>query len=84
MPAQLAHLTSLAARTNITIQVLPLTTPWPVTSSPFTLLTFPETADPETACTFSHSGDRQLTTSPGHVRALTRTFTAISRAAPAT
>lgn len=81
MPDQLAHLTSLAARTNITIQVLPLATPWPVTSSPFTLLTFPDPADPETACTLSPSGDHQLTTSPGHVRALTGTFTAISRAA---
>jgi transcriptional regulator with XRE-family HTH domain len=81
MAAQLTHLTSLTASTTVTIQVLPLTTPWPVISPPFTLLAFPDPDDPETASTLSHSGQHQLTTSRNHVGALTATFTKLSRAA---
>jgi transcriptional regulator with XRE-family HTH domain len=81
MAAQLKHLTGLAASENITLQVLPLTTPWPVAATPFALLAFADPGDPETACTLSHAGQHHLTTSRRHTRELASAFTKASRAA---
>jgi transcriptional regulator with XRE-family HTH domain len=81
MAGQLSQLTSLASSANMTIQVLALTTPWPVVSSPFALLAFPHPDDPETACTLSYGGQHQLTTNCKHVRPLAGAFTKLSRAA---
>jgi hypothetical protein len=81
MAAQLAYLADLALSGIVSIQVLPLTEPSAVLSSPFTILSFPDPDDSETACTQSHGGRYQLTTSRKHVRDLTGTFTKLSRAA---
>jgi transcriptional regulator with XRE-family HTH domain len=81
LASQLSHLTTLLASPNITLQVLRLTTPWPVVSSPFTLLTFPESGDPEIACTVSHGGQYHLTRHDNHIQALSDTFAKLSRVA---
>jgi hypothetical protein len=81
MASQLSHLADLADSPNITLQVLPLATPWPDLSPPFTLLSFPGPGDPETACTVSHSGQHHLTRHHKQVQALSDTFTRLSRAA---
>jgi transcriptional regulator with XRE-family HTH domain len=81
MDGQLSHLADLADNPNITLQVLPLATPWPDLSPPFTLLSFPGPGDPQTACTVSHAGQYQLTCHPKQIQALSDTFTKLSRAA---
>jgi transcriptional regulator with XRE-family HTH domain len=48
MREQLAHLTAMAARSNITMQVLPLSAgAHPATSGEFTILTFPDLVAPD-------------------------------------
>jgi transcriptional regulator with XRE-family HTH domain len=81
MASQLGHLADLAASPNITLQVLPLTTPWPVVSLPFTLLGFPGPADQDTACSVSNGGQHHLTRDDKHVQALSSTFAKLSKAA---
>ncbi|HUD39830.1 MAG TPA: Scr1 family TA system antitoxin-like transcriptional regulator [Streptosporangiaceae bacterium] len=81
MAGQLSHLAGLAARPNITLQVLPLTTAWPILSPPFTLLGFPGPGDPDTACTVSHNGLNHLTRDDRHVQALCGTYAILSKAA---
>ena len=81
MAAQIDHLSWLATATHLTIQVLPLTVPWPVLSPPFTLLAFAAPADPVTACTSSADGHPVLTTHRQTVRALRNAFDALARAA---
>jgi hypothetical protein len=81
MTSQLTDLASLTDRENVTVQILSLTTPWPIVSPPFTLLAFPDSDDPGTACTIDHGGQYQLTRNQKHLRGLSRTFTTLSRAA---
>jgi len=81
MAAQTDHLSALATTTRLTIQVLPLTTPWPILSPPFTLLDFDGPADPPAACTAGADGRPALTTHPQTVRALRDAFDALARAA---
>jgi transcriptional regulator with XRE-family HTH domain len=81
MASQLRHLAGLAGGTALTVQVLPVGTPWPAISPAFTLLAFPDAGDAETACTLSHDGQHLITTHRKHTQALARTFTALHRAA---
>jgi transcriptional regulator with XRE-family HTH domain len=81
MTSQLRHLAGLAGGTAITLQVLPIGTPWPAVSPAFTLLNFPDAGDAETACTLSHDEQHLITTHRKHTQPLARAFTALSRAA---
>jgi hypothetical protein len=58
---------------------MPLTTPAPVLSPPFTLLTL--TGLPDAACTTSHAGQHHTTTRPTATTAMNTAFTALARAA---
>jgi hypothetical protein len=81
MTAQLDHLAALTAAGNVTLQVVPLTTPWPVLSHPIALLTYPDPATPETAATSSAQGQVTIARHAAQVRALNTTFDTLTATA---
>jgi hypothetical protein len=79
MASQLDHLTALATSPQTAIQVLPLTTPAPVLSPPFTLYAL--TGLPDAACTSSHAGQHHTTTRHAITTTMNTAFTALAKAA---
>jgi transcriptional regulator with XRE-family HTH domain len=79
--AQLDHLAALTTNGNVTLQVLPLTTPWTVLSHPFALLAYPDPATPDTAATSNAPGQVTIARHADQVRALKTTFSTIAATA---
>ena len=79
--AQIDHLAWHATAPRLTIQILPISTPWPVLSPPFAILTFTGTDDADTACTTGTGGQAAVTSHPPAVRGLRAAFTALAGAA---
>jgi transcriptional regulator with XRE-family HTH domain len=78
MAGQVQHLQACAASPAVTVQVVPMTTPRPVISPAFTVLSFP--GDPDVACTAGLS--EQVTISDStRAEARSGTFAALARAA---
>jgi transcriptional regulator with XRE-family HTH domain len=78
---QLRQLVTVAANEQVTVQVIPLTTAWPVFSAPFAVLTFADLTDADVACTFGAGGEVSISSCAADVAAMRGRFTALSRAA---
>ena len=79
MAGQMDHLA--AAARSVTVQVVALTEPLPRLSLPFTVLRFADPADADAAYMSNASGHVEITMREAEVRALRRTFAALSKAA---
>ena len=78
---QLGHLADVGANDNVTVQIAPLTAPWPAFSPSFTLLTFSDPADPAAAFAVGLGSQPVLSTHPGDVESTSITFRHLSREA---
>jgi hypothetical protein len=82
--AMTAHLAESTANANITLQVLPLTTPWPVLSHPFALLAYRDPAGkaaPDIAATSPAPGHVTITRHAARARTLNTAFDKLTAAA---
>ena len=84
MADQIGHLAALASGDNMDVQVMPLTDPWPVLGSPFTLLAFSDPRDYAAALWASPGGQPVLSTHPSETKSVGTTFTSLSHAAMST
>jgi hypothetical protein len=78
---QVGHLAAVAANEQVTVQVIPLTTAWPVFSAPFAVLAFADPTDADVTCAFGAGGDVSISSCAADVAAMRGRFTALSRAA---
>lgn len=81
MTAQLDHLAAFTTAGNVTLQVLPIATAWPVITHPFASLSYPDPGTPGTAAASSAPGHVTITRPAAQARALNSTFNTLATAA---
>lgn len=81
MAKQLEHVLAVSASPHVTIQVVPLSHPWPVLAPPFTVLSFSEPDSPDVLAYSGILGQVILTRRGAEVRAMQAAFTALTAGA---
>jgi transcriptional regulator with XRE-family HTH domain len=79
--AQLDRLATLTTTENVTLQILPIATPWTVLSHPFALLSYPDPRTSGTAATGSARGQVTIVRPADQVRALNTAFKTLAATA---